>query len=173
MHKNLAQCEYTVNSNLAIGVWRSHIDREKWPMVKKEKEFPTNEFDAIIGKNVRYLVKEKRRVSNAVEKLAEIMDTTTGHVSDLLNGKRRWNTSYMKLVCDHFGCSASELLEGATPRDRQPDIHQQEILNSYYSLGDDDRRVVDKFLFGGKKSDPPLTPPYLPQNPHHPERTKK
>lgn len=118
----------------------------------KKRQLPRNEFDIAIGNNARAIAKSYSS-RGAVEILAEAMETTTGHASDLVNGKRRWSTTYLKRVTDFFQCSAAALFVGATPHDRGQDSL---ILSAYYALDDDDKKIVDKFLFRGQ-SHPSLT----------------
>lgn len=126
---------------------------------KKERDFVVNELDQVIARNLERL----KGKDVTIEKLAEIMNTSVSYAWNLLNGKRRWNTSYIKLVCDYFGWPVSALFEGATSKDIHTvtDDEQRRISTAYYSLSDEDKKIVDRFMFPDQyqfsPSDTPLT----------------
>lgn len=130
---------------------------------------PSNSFDKVIGQNVRALMKAKGLV---MEDLCDIIGiNSSGVISELLGGKRRWNTSYLKAITDHFKCPVAALFVGATALDVPAQMHagHANLAAAYTGLSDRDKAMVDFILYGEKK-DATLMPAAASAEGHSPRK---
>jgi len=87
------------------------------------------------------------------QKLADAIGRPASIISDLCSGKDRINDDLIKDISAALGIPPWQLF--VDPDEIYPQEDKKVVL-AYRCLTDDDRRIVDKFLWTEKKSDPPL-----------------
>jgi len=109
----------------------------------------------VVNDRIRFILKNAGKNQEWLSVEAEI---SKGHLSELLNMKqgKRWNVDLIHNVCAALNIPAWHLL--TDPEEVYPS-HDKAVVSAYLSLEDDERKIVDKFLFPGEIR------PHLPENP--------
>lgn len=114
------------------------------------------------------LLKER----GAKVRLAEAIGTSPGVVSDLCSGKARLNEDYVEKISKSLNIPAWHIF--ADPEKVYP-RHEKSIVSAYLALEEDDRKIVDKFMFPDRShfspSDTSLNP--IPDSHQHKGHAKE
>ena len=98
-------------------------------------------------------------------RLAEKTGMKPSVISELCSGKIRIHEGHIDMICDALNIPAWHLF--ADPDEIFPEAYK-ELISAYLSLDEDDKRVVDKFMFPHKQQSPPaniaLNPPAAIKN---------
>ena len=81
-------------------------------------------------------------------RLAEKTGMKPSVISELCSGKIRIHEGHIDMICDALNIPAWHLF--ADPDEIFPEAYK-ELISAYLSLDEDDKRVVDKFMFPHKQ----------------------
>lgn len=79
-----------------------------WAM-RETKEPPSNALDAVIGLSIQRVIQERKMLKREA---AELSGIEGGYFSELINGKKRWNTENLLKVCEALKVEPFELMGG-------------------------------------------------------------